>query len=237
MSDRGRYRKVYARLFRHPGFVGLTDAEKLLVIYLVTGPQTNRIGMYVLSIATAAEDLGSVPQTIKKRLANVCTGLGWLFDPHARVFLIPSWWRWNPPENPNVLKGSLKDLNEIPPCGLIDRFTANLTNIPETLHQTFLEGLREHLPERSPTQEQYQDLNQEQKQKPALRAKDGRDEKVSATVQAIAKQVIRDANGKTTDTDYLIDATIETCKNEKILITRTIAIAAIAAAIPEGRAL
>ena len=56
MSDVGRYRKVYARLWRHPGFANLNEGEKVLALYLLTGPQTNRLGLYCLSVATAAED-------------------------------------------------------------------------------------------------------------------------------------------------------------------------------------
>lgn len=235
MSARGRYRKIYSRLFRHPGFVALSDAEKLLAIYLLTGPQSNRLGLYVLSIYTAADDLGNVPETIKKRLLSVCQTFGWLFDAKARVLLIPSWWRWNPPENANVLKGNLNDLNEVPPCGLVDRFASNMVDIPEALHQTFLEGLLERLPGRSPTQYQDQDQFQDQKQKQALRAKGGTDEKVPAWAVAIAKQVVRDVNGKAVDTEYLIDAMIAGCQNEKRSINRTTAIAALAAVTP-GRA-
>jgi hypothetical protein len=77
-----------------------------------------------------------------------------MFDPAAGVFYIPSWWRWNPPANANVLKGNLKDLNEIPPCALLDAFTRNLETLPETFHQTFLNGLRQHLGRGPPIQEE-----------------------------------------------------------------------------------
>lgn len=113
MSDLGRYRKLFTRLWRHPGFVALTEGERNLALYLLTGPQTNRLGLYVLSLATAAEELGTTPETLKKRLDKVCLTFGWMFDAKARVTYIPSWWRWNPPENANVMKGSLKELNEI----------------------------------------------------------------------------------------------------------------------------
>lgn len=74
----------------------------------------------MLSIATAAEDLKSQPETLKRRLLNVCVTFGWQYDADARVIYIPSWWRWNPRENENVLKGNLKDLNDIPSRGLVD---------------------------------------------------------------------------------------------------------------------
>jgi hypothetical protein len=157
MNDVGRYRKLYARMWRHPGFTALSEGEKVLALYLVTGPQTNRIGLYVLSVATAAEDLGTVPQTLSKRLVNVCQTFGWLFDKRSRVFYIPSWFKWNPPENVNVMKGSLKDLNEIPPCGLVEAFARNTETVPETLRETFVEGLRQRLSKGMPNQEQYQD--------------------------------------------------------------------------------
>jgi len=38
----------------------------VLAFYLLTGPQTNRLGLYVFSIATAAEDLGTVSGSFTK---------------------------------------------------------------------------------------------------------------------------------------------------------------------------
>lgn len=156
MNEVGRYRKTYARIWRHPGFVALSEGEKVLALYLISGPQTNRLGLYCLSIATAAEDLGTLPQTLSKRLGNVCQTFGWLFDKRSRVVYIPSWFKWNPPENVNVMKGSLKDLNEIPSSGLIDAFARNIETLSPTLHETFIEGLRQRLPKGMPIQDQYQ---------------------------------------------------------------------------------
>jgi hypothetical protein len=166
MNDLGRYRKLFVRLWRHPGFTALTDAEKVLAVYLLTGPQTNRIGLFVLSIAQAAEDLGTVPETLSKRLVRVTETFEWVFDKRSRVFFVPSWWRWNEPANANVVKGNLKDLNEIPPCGLLDAFAANTETVPHTLRGEFIEGLRQRLANGMPTQKQYQEAvsgDQEQK--------------------------------------------------------------------------
>ena len=165
MSERiGRYRQVYPRLWRHPGFVGLTKSSQQLTLYLLSGPQTNAIGLYHLSVATAAEDLNVAVETVRKGLADVTVTFGWTFDAVAKVFFIPSWWRWNPPANANVLKGNLKALNEIPPCGLTEAFARNLETLPETLHVTFVEGCTQRMAKRSPIQEQDQDQEQEQEQ-------------------------------------------------------------------------
>lgn len=103
MSQVGRYRKVFVRMWRHPAFICLSDAEKALALYLLTGPQTNRLGLYCLSIATAAEDLRTLPGTLKKRLIKVCEAFGWVFDSRSRVFYIPSWFKWNPAERCEML--------------------------------------------------------------------------------------------------------------------------------------
>jgi hypothetical protein len=233
MSDLGRYRKLYPRLWRHPSFVSLTDGDKTVALYVLNGPQSNRLGLYMLSIAAAAEDLRSTPETLKKRLLNVCETFGWLFDADARVIYIPSWWRWNPPENENVLKGNLKDLNDIPSCGLVDAFARNTGYLAETFHQTFLEGLRKHIPQPSRNQKQYQGSESErQEQEPsALRAGADNGESpppVSNKHLEIARRVLKDSPNA--GTEYLVDAFHSHCQASKIETTRAFAIAALTAA-------
>lgn len=165
MSDElvGRYKRAYPRIWRHPGFRKLTPAcEQRLALYLLTGPQTNRIGLFHFSLATAAEDLSLGVDTLRKGLPNVLVTFGWLFDADALVMFIPSWWRWNRPDNENVLRGNLKDLSEIPPCALADAFATNVAYVPANLREMFIETLRERLPRRPPTQDQDQDQDQDQ---------------------------------------------------------------------------
>jgi hypothetical protein len=88
----------------------------------------------------------------------------WHFDADARVFYVPSWWRWNPPENENVLKGNLKALSEIPPSKLADGFARNTETLDETLRPTFMECCQRHLPRRLPNQEQGPEPGQNPKQ-------------------------------------------------------------------------
>ena len=168
MSDVGRYRKLFPRLWRDPDFRRLKPSTRELVLYLLSGPQTNSIGLFHFSVATAAEDLGVSVDTLRKGLADIGTTFDWRFDAEARVFYIPSWWRWNEPENPNVLKGNLKALSEIPPCGLVDAFSRNLETLPETLHETFIEGCTIRLSKRPPNQEQEHLSGAFQEHEPAL---------------------------------------------------------------------
>jgi hypothetical protein len=184
MRSLPRYRKVYPRLWASPAFRDLKESARLLALYLLTGPQTNRLGVFKLSVATTAEDLGISVETVKRGLADLREAFGWHFDADARVLYIPSWWRWNPPENPNVLTGNLKDLSDIPPSTLVEAFATNLETSDRTLHQTFNEGVRQRLRGHSPNQKQYQYQDLKQEQEP--RASRGNEEEsisISATVR------------------------------------------------------
>jgi hypothetical protein len=236
MSEHGRYRRLYVRLWRHPGFAQLTDTERLLALYVLTGPQSNRIGIYNFSIATASEQLGTVPQTLTKRLATVAVTFGWLFDASARVLYVPSWWRFNTPENANVLKGNLKDLNELPPCALVEAFASNLRDVPEPLHETFLNVVRERLPQRSPIQDQEQENRsrkagkQEERALKAVHAKTTNKPEPNARVIRIARDVLHECP-RQSDLQDLIDSLQNTCRSEGIHdLSRAEAIAALTTA-------
>lgn len=208
MGAVGRYRKLYPRLWRHEGFRRLTPTSQRITLYLLTGPQTNRIGVFMFSGGTACEDLNVSAETFAKGLADVGETFGWLFDAGARVFYIPSWWRFNPPENANVLLGNLKDLSEIPSSKLVDAFAANLETLPETLWGTFREGCSERLPRRSPTQDQEQgsetgNRNRTQEQRSAHAARDERAD-LPEELRRAAKQATLDVQ-KPQDADTVLD--------------------------------
>jgi len=56
-------------------------------MYLLFGPQSNRLGLFFFSLHTAADDLDTTAETLRKALADVATTFGWHFDADARVFL------------------------------------------------------------------------------------------------------------------------------------------------------
>jgi len=65
-----RYRRAYPRLFRHPAFKKLPPLGQRLTLYILFGPQSNRIGLFYFSINTAAEDLDTTPESLKGKLAG-----------------------------------------------------------------------------------------------------------------------------------------------------------------------
>lgn len=130
--ERRNYRKVYQRIWRNPEFHGLDGDGKVLALYLLTGPQTNRVGMFRFSAASAAEDLGQSVAQVQATLAAVCVAFGWRWDGASRVLLIPSWWTFNPlSEGTRNLAGYLSDLNDVPRTVLAGEFCSNLADIPD----------------------------------------------------------------------------------------------------------
>jgi hypothetical protein len=152
----GRYRKVYPKLWSDARFLALPQSDRLVLLYLLSGPQSNRIGLFKVSLGSASEDLKTSSVTFRKRLLNVCATFGWEFDDYARVLWIPSWWRFNPPENENVLKGNLKDLGEVPASLLVGKFCRNLETLDERFTKTFLERVAHRIHEHSTIQDQDQ---------------------------------------------------------------------------------
>lgn len=170
-----RYKKLYPMFWRDPDVRRLDDSEKVVALYCITSHQTNRIGLFVLSPAMASEDLGVTVATFLKRLATVCETLHWGWDESSRVLFIPSWWKWNAPENENVMIGNLKDLLELPETVLLKRFASNTAHVPDYALKTFSETLAKHCANHAETvpqtvsepyrnQEQYQEQEHKQEQ-------------------------------------------------------------------------
>jgi hypothetical protein len=151
-----RYRKISPRLWKDEKFITLSQTEKLISLYCITA-QSNRIGLFNFSPAQAAEDLGMDTETFGEGFGKVCERLNWTFDKHYRVLYLPTWWKYNAPENPNVLKSCLSDLHEVPQTPLIAAFFGNMRYLPQTFHETFRKGLAKP----SPNQEQEQEQEQE----------------------------------------------------------------------------
>jgi len=151
-----RYRKLDPRFWKDEKVRELALSEKIIALYSFTG-QSNRIGLFNFSPGAAAEDLGVPLETFREGFGKVCTRLNFGWDEKARVVYLPTWWKYNCPENPNVLKACLQDLHEIPQTPLLVKFFENLRYLPETFHQTFREGLPKPSPQRMPDQEQEQE--------------------------------------------------------------------------------
>ena len=158
-----RYRKFDPRFWKDEKIRQLSVEEKAVAAYCFTG-QSNRVGLFNFSPGQAAEDLGVSPATFAKGFRKVCQRLNYEWDEDARVLYLPTWWKYNAPDNPNTLKGNLSDIDGLPETRLFARFSTNLAYLAETLHPTFHKALAKRLPKPAPNQDQDQDQDQKQKQ-------------------------------------------------------------------------
>ncbi len=214
MSDVGRYRKLYPRLWRHPEFRRLPETSQRVALYALTGPQTNRIGIFYFSLAVASEDLALSVESIREALVELAVSFGWSFDSTARHLYIPSWWRWNQPDHQKVLAGNLKDLNDLTPSALVDAFAANLQYLKPELHETFEEACAQRISRAPGSQEQEQGAGirsreQERGRAPrALRTKKSAAKRadVDDRVLDLVREVIDGYTDESADPEYIVDA-------------------------------
>jgi hypothetical protein len=172
-DDRRRYRKIFCRLWRNPDFQTLDRDAQVVTFYLLTGPQTNRIGLFLVSPGGASDDLRMPPEAFTAAVRSVCGAFDWLYEDATRVIWIPSWWRFNTiSDNVNNIKGALTDLDEVPASSLIARFCKHLPFVPAVHHPLFAAAHRRYAV-RTPsrhrsngvaTQDQDQDQDQDQEQ-------------------------------------------------------------------------
>jgi hypothetical protein len=142
-----RYRRIAVRMWLDAAFCALSVEEKLVALYLLSGPATNCLGLFPLSPAAAAEHFNWSVPVFRRRLDTVCQALGWRFDPVVRVLWIPSWVGENPPQNPNVVRAFATAFDEIPDCGLkaeaAAALRAALVERGESFVKTFAESFRQ----------------------------------------------------------------------------------------------
>jgi len=156
-----RYRKLYPCFWRDDKILDLVPEGKLVACYCLTGPQTNRIGLYVLSVGQAAEECGMDAKRFDTVCDTVCDTLLWARDKRRRILFIRSWWRWNRPDNEKAMIGALSDLSEVTQTHLRQEFAQNTSHLSEHLADV-LNTLCHTLCHTVSPQEQEQEQEQEQ---------------------------------------------------------------------------
>jgi hypothetical protein len=180
-----RYRKLDPRFWRDEKVRQFDAADKLIAVYAFTG-QSNRIGCFTFSEGMATEDTGLASKRWGKRFGNVCQRLGWRYDKANRILYIPTWWKYNQPENGNVLISNLRDLDELPDSPVVTEFCRNVSCLREDLRETFRDTLAKRYPKRLAHQEQ----EQEQENTPSSPPRgDAREWDASRPHESLAKPI------------------------------------------------
>jgi hypothetical protein len=111
------YRKIDPRLWDDERFVDLTTVQKLLWLYLLTGPHTTSLpGLWIVGIGELVDGLRLPDKAVREAL-SVLEGTGMLIhNPRVRLVRVPNAPKYNRPENARVLKAWFRLWQSIPDC-------------------------------------------------------------------------------------------------------------------------
>ena len=160
-----RYRKIDTRMWADAKFRALSSPPptgKYLWIALLTGPYTTNLpGLFRVGEMALAEELGWPPEGFREAFAELFReGLA-KADWNARVVWIPNAIKYNPPDNPNVVKGWRDSWDEVPECALKTEAYERLKEFTEGLGEGFAKAFRDGCAQCLANQEQEQEQEQE----------------------------------------------------------------------------
>jgi hypothetical protein len=157
-----RYRKIDSRIWNDEKFRTLGDDAKLVFLFVLTHPHLTSLGAMRANEAGLAHELGWTFERFQKGFGEPFRkGLFW-YDESVSFLALTNFLKYNPPENPNVVKSWEKSLDLIPECDLKIKLLIRVKAYVETLPEGFIEGLPEPFRKGMPNQEQEQE--QEYKQ-------------------------------------------------------------------------
>lgn len=135
---KGLYRTIHCCIWADKKFNDLTDEEKLVWFHLLTNPFTTGLGIYNASLEGLAAHKKWGLARYFACFDAVSKSHGVLYDPEWQIFYISNFFRYNKPENPNVLTGLLKRIHSIPDCPLRDVFLSDLERFAERWGDGFI---------------------------------------------------------------------------------------------------
>ena len=139
-----RYTRIKCRLWRDEKVRALSEDGRICLLYVLTSPHSNILGLYVLAHGYAAADLGWELKRFTKPFAELL-GQGLIeYDENTSLILIKNHLKHNPIENPHQVTAALKVLDELPTSPLF----ALLDEALKQLGKRFTEPLREQLAKR-----------------------------------------------------------------------------------------
>lgn len=111
------YRKIDPRLWDDEKFIDLLAVEKLLWLYILTGPHTTSLpGLWIVGMGEFVDGLRLEAKYLEKGFARLERMGRLIRNPRVRVIRVPNAPRYNRPDNARVLKSWFKLWSDIPEC-------------------------------------------------------------------------------------------------------------------------
>ena len=148
------YRKVDPRVHSDRKYRALSDSGKLLFLTLLTHSNMTALGALQTTAAGLAEEMGWDLAQLKKAMSELTRAGLVQHDNPGRLVWLPNFFRFNQPENPNVVVGWGKAFEKLPDSRLLNAIAASAEAATlgrkETFTAALSRGLREAAAKGSP---------------------------------------------------------------------------------------
>ncbi|PST19740.1 hypothetical protein C7U61_14720 [Rhizobium sp. JAB6] len=195
-----KYRKVDTRTLYDEKFRDLGDDGKLVFLSILIHPHMTALGAMRASFATLAEDLEWSTERFTKGFQEPLSKGMIRFDEKGRLVALPNFLKYNPADNPNVIKAWANSADLLPECDLKEEVISwaydSLADRPQSMIDAFKKLFGKPLPKpsrnRLANKEQEKEQEQEPKQEQNSRS-EGR------------KDTYTHAHARETDSDHPFD--------------------------------
>lgn len=160
-----KYRKIDPRIWNDEHFRPLSRDAKLLFLFLLTHPHLTSLGAMRATPLGLACELGWTEKEFRKAFGELLRKPFLKVCESASFIGIPNFIKYNPPENPNVIKSWASALDYIPECDLkyelmqyVKAFAipfgkAFVEALPKAFDEPFRKGMPNHEHEQEHEQE------------------------------------------------------------------------------------
>lgn len=113
-----RYRKIDPRIWNDEKFASLSHEAQRMFFFVLTHPSMTALGAFRISRAGMAEELGLEGKGFLEPFRELFEKGLVRYDERAFLLFAPNFLKYNPPENPNVVKGWAAAVDLLPECAL-----------------------------------------------------------------------------------------------------------------------
>lgn len=141
-----RYQALWSKAWIDERFSGLSDAAKLLFLYIMSSPHSNSIGLFLLPKKYIECDLNWDGKRLAEPFAELLRERLILYDEPTRLILVVNHLKYNPIQNENQSKAAVNIVNSLPRIPI--EFSGILERLAKPFHKPLRERLQERLQER-----------------------------------------------------------------------------------------
>jgi DnaD/phage-associated family protein len=140
------YTKVESTFWTDEKVIELSATARYLMLYILTSPHRNILGLFFLPEPYMCFDSGLSPEQFKQGFQELLDKGLIKYDAKTKIILVKNFLKYNPIENPNQTKSAIEKLNELPQTELLKDFTEVISYLSQ--EKEFLKPLLERLKER-----------------------------------------------------------------------------------------